>query len=314
MKLAMDLSIVMPCYNSGKYLKEALASFLAQKTHYSLELIVVVDPSNDNTHEVLAGISDPRVHVIYNSTRLGLVPSRKLGIASAEGRYIGFLDADDQLEPTFAETMLNAANKYDADVVNCSFRVIREGHRHLQPYFFRRPFKILTSYVAEKRLLADTSMRGFLWSKIYRKRLLGQPTIELPLHHMFEDMPLNFGYFAKANRIVSLPKALYRYRKAKSPSLTTSNRSDRAQQHLDSFALIRIFADRSGDPRLVTIVRHSAWRIKLSLLYDIHLSKKAGLSKPEVKRIRRDLALLGKKSPLPVEAKAWSYLLLDSPH
>ena len=131
---------------------------------------------------------------------------------------------------------------------------------------------------------------------------------------MFEDMPLNFGYFAKANRIVSLPKALYRYRKAKSPSLTTSNRSDRAQQHLDSFALIRIFADRSGDPRLVTIVRHSAWRIKLSLLYDIHLSKKAGLSKPEVKRIRRDLALLGKKSPLPVEAKAWSYLLLDSPH
>ena len=88
------VSVVMPCHNSGKTLRAAMESALAQDVN--LELIVVDDVSKDGTGQILDDYrEDPRVRVLHNERRLGAGGSRNRGVDAARGAFIAFLDADD---------------------------------------------------------------------------------------------------------------------------------------------------------------------------------------------------------------------------
>jgi glycosyltransferase involved in cell wall biosynthesis len=95
------VSVVIPCYNHGRYLPEAAASVLAQ-TFQSWELIIVDDGSTDDTAlaaERLAAAHPERAIRLISQPNQGLSASRNNGIAAARGRYILTLDADDLIEP-----------------------------------------------------------------------------------------------------------------------------------------------------------------------------------------------------------------------
>jgi glycosyltransferase involved in cell wall biosynthesis len=93
------VSVIIPCYNHAHYLPFALDSVLAQ-TFQDWEAIVVDDGSTDNTANVCAGHSDPRILYTYQENR-GLSAARNSGINRTNGTYIAFLDADDTWEPEF---------------------------------------------------------------------------------------------------------------------------------------------------------------------------------------------------------------------
>lgn len=97
------ISVVIPCFNYGKYLEEAVQSVLSQ-TVVSCEAIVVDDGSTDTqTHTVLAQLEKlPRVRILKQQNQ-GLPSARNAGILLARGEYICCLDADDTLEPTYLE-------------------------------------------------------------------------------------------------------------------------------------------------------------------------------------------------------------------
>jgi len=95
------VSIVMPCYNHGAFVEEAVASALAQDEP-GLELIIVNDGSTDEaTNRVLAGLSHPRLQVIQSENR-GPAAARNLAITHARGTFILPLDADDRIAPDYA--------------------------------------------------------------------------------------------------------------------------------------------------------------------------------------------------------------------
>jgi len=99
------VSVVIPCYNLGQYLDEAVSSVTAQ-TFQDFEILIVDDGSTDAaTQTVLAGYSRPKTRVI-RAAHAGLATARNLGISQAAGRYLCALDADDALEPTFLEKMI----------------------------------------------------------------------------------------------------------------------------------------------------------------------------------------------------------------
>ncbi len=105
------VSVIIPCYNLGQYLDEAVASVLAQ-TLQDFEILIVDDGSTDQvTRAALAGYSRPKTRVI-RAEHAGLAAARNLGISHATGRYLCALDADDTLEPSFLETM---ASVLDSD-------------------------------------------------------------------------------------------------------------------------------------------------------------------------------------------------------
>ena len=99
------ISVIVPCYNHGHYLGEAVDSVLAQ-TRQDFEIIVVDDGSTDaETQAVVAAFERPKTRVIRIAHR-GLAAARNAGIAAASGDVLCALDADDRLEATFFEKAL----------------------------------------------------------------------------------------------------------------------------------------------------------------------------------------------------------------
>lgn len=98
----MKVSVIIPCYNLGRYLEEAVASVLAQ-TFQDLEIVIVDDGSTeDETRRILDGFRNPRTRLVRSVNR-GLPAAKNLGLVETTGPYVCMLDADDRLEPTMIE-------------------------------------------------------------------------------------------------------------------------------------------------------------------------------------------------------------------
>lgn len=99
------LSVIIPCFNYGQYLEEAIDSVLAS-TFQNFEIIVVDDGSTDlATIEILKNLNKPKTKIIHQKNQ-GLATARNSGIKIAQGKYILPLDADDTIEPTYIEKCL----------------------------------------------------------------------------------------------------------------------------------------------------------------------------------------------------------------
>jgi glycosyltransferase involved in cell wall biosynthesis len=97
------ISVVIPCYNHGQYVDEAVQSILNQ-TLQDREIIIVNDGSTDlETIDILKSLSRPKTRVIHLPQNMGLPAARNAGIRETRGKYICCLDADDKLHPTYLE-------------------------------------------------------------------------------------------------------------------------------------------------------------------------------------------------------------------
>jgi len=112
------VSVVIPTYNYGHFLGEAIQSVLDQ-TFADFELIIVDDGSTDNTKEVVSSFQDKRVKYIYQKNR-GLAASRNTGIKASCGEYIAFLDSDDKWLPENLEVMVNRLDSRPDIALVCS--------------------------------------------------------------------------------------------------------------------------------------------------------------------------------------------------
>ena len=99
------VSIIMPSYNTAKFIAETIDSVLAQ-TYSNWELIIVDDCSKDDTDAVVAAYTDPRIHYLKNETNSGAALSRNRALREAKGRWIAFLDSDDLWLPEKLEKQI----------------------------------------------------------------------------------------------------------------------------------------------------------------------------------------------------------------
>jgi glycosyltransferase involved in cell wall biosynthesis len=112
------VSVVIPCFNYGRFVIEALDSVLHQ-TLTDLEVIIVDGGSSDqDTLEILRTLERPRTRVVFRDGRHLVGDNRNFGIAQARGRYICCLDADDTLEPTYLEKAVFLLEMYGYDIVS----------------------------------------------------------------------------------------------------------------------------------------------------------------------------------------------------
>ncbi|HEX3081882.1 MAG TPA: glycosyltransferase, partial [Candidatus Saccharimonadia bacterium] len=121
------VSIVVPTYNRARVIKKTLASALSQ-TYPRIEVIVVDDGSSDDTQAVLQSISDPRVHYFVKPNG-GPSAARNFGVAKATGKWIMYLDSDDELLPECAATMMDWLTRHPRAVF-----AIPRGDRRLELY------------------------------------------------------------------------------------------------------------------------------------------------------------------------------------
>ena len=132
------VSVIIPAYNRGKYIERALASVLAQ-TYADLEAIVVDDGSEDDTLPVIETYArkDSRIRLIKHAKRKGAQAARNTGIFAATGKWIAFLDSDDQWLHNSLALRLDIAERGRFSVVHSDCYVIDQGNTELRRFGHR---------------------------------------------------------------------------------------------------------------------------------------------------------------------------------
>ena len=125
------VSVIMPAYNSGDYIGQAIESVLSQD-YSNLELIIVDDGSTDNTRDVVSRFNDKRIRYLRQENR-GVAGARNLGIRHANGQYIMPLDADDMMASTSIAKHLGEFEIHpEADLVYSDVLLIDENSKPLR--------------------------------------------------------------------------------------------------------------------------------------------------------------------------------------
>lgn len=214
------VSVVIPVYNTEKYLTRCLDSVLAQ-TYKNLEIIIVNDGSPDGSPALCDAYAqkDARIKVIHQENR-GLAGAVKRGIEASLGGYIGFVDSDDFVAEDMFEKLAAAATEHNADLVQCNYYNFFESGKTekvicaVAPVVFERPAEIkkLAESMLGGQAHADCRMSFNRWTKLFRAALLGQNADYYKTNvKIGEDLLCTFPALADAEKVVLIPDCLYYY-------------------------------------------------------------------------------------------------------
>lgn len=205
----IDISVVMPIYNSSKYLEETLKSVLEQKK-INLELICVDDGSTDNSIEIIKSKAqqDPRVKLL-SQDHLGAGVARNVGLKESKGQFIAFMDSDD-LYPSenTLSNMFELAIKHKVSICGGSLlniigsKVIKEECLREEMCFHSS--RIL-SYENYQYLFGFTRF-------IYNNKFLQDNNITFPNYFRGEDPPFLVKAMICAKEFYAMESATYLYR------------------------------------------------------------------------------------------------------
>ena len=122
------ISVIVPCYNADLTLKRAIDSIINQNIGFSnIELILYDDSSTDNTKNIIENYSKKHKNIvsIYSNVNYGPGKAKDECLKVAKGKYVMFLDADDEFNETMCQELLNWIND-DVDIVSCNYEMIDE--------------------------------------------------------------------------------------------------------------------------------------------------------------------------------------------
>lgn len=124
MKKDMLISVIVPVYNTEKYLRECIESIIRQ-TYEMLEIILVDDGSTDTSSNICDEYAnkDGRIIVIHQENR-GLVAARKTGVSRATGKYVTFVDSDDWIAKDAYDKLMTSVGEHDIDIVSFGYTMV----------------------------------------------------------------------------------------------------------------------------------------------------------------------------------------------
>lgn len=216
----VKLSIIMPVYNAGKYLEDALKSVVDQKLP-GMEIICVDDGSTDGSLEILEkfALLDARIKV-FTQHRKGVGSARNLGLAKSVGKYIWFIDADDWIPHNSCEELYGIAEKNKADIV---YFCVDYFDSMKQTIVENKWFNNFNGWVDEKyynSLLSFEEYREFIFrlsGAIWHKFILRDFIIQNKIYFsenifLMEDRLYCFDLFLKKPKIFFSLERFYTYR------------------------------------------------------------------------------------------------------
>ncbi len=211
------VSIIVPFYNSEKYIEQCLFSVQVQ-TYKDIEILCISDGSEDGSEDIVRKFTerDSRFRLLRQS-RANAGQARNTGIKHAAGEYLCFLDSDDFLSPDMIEKMLNKCEEKKCDVCFCdaddyhneSGRSIYSKNRYLNQYYMPNVCPFHPSEISDVLFQASTSVP---WGKLFRTAFIEENKIE------FHSIPRNNDiYFvnmqiALAQQITYIAEVLVHHR------------------------------------------------------------------------------------------------------
>lgn len=213
------ISVIIPVYNTSKYVKKCLNSVCRQNIQ-NIEVIVVNDASTDNSLSIIKRLAkhDRRLVVISKDENEGLEEARRSGINIARGEYICHVDSDDWLPEDSLEILLDAADKYAADIVVGNFVRVFDRFTLLKkaaPKFCTRLLAVNNDTFINDYFVNFFGVNVFpvsMWGKLYRTSFVKTHAVVKLGFDLGEDLNYNIQIFPKAEKIVFIPELVYCYR------------------------------------------------------------------------------------------------------
>lgn len=223
------VSVIIPVFNTEKYLRQCLDSVIHQ-TCKEIQIICVDDGSTDSSKEIVDEYAarDHRIRVIHQENA-GLGSARNSGLSVAGGKYISFVDADDYIEAHLLEKVVAEAELAKADIVLFGYISFTEAGDDLEcPVKMdllpaKSPFSFMDvpNYIFQ----INTSEA---WTKLFRRDFLKKSGLTFQKFIVSEDIVFVYDALIHAKTITALPDILYHYRRNVSTSI--SNTLDRIPQ------------------------------------------------------------------------------------
>lgn len=203
------VSIIMPVYNSEKYVSRCIDSVLAQK-YTNWELIVVLDGPTDDSEKICRAYAekDSRIKIISQPNG-GLSKARNTGLDNSSGDYIGFLDSDDSYEPEMIITLLNACVNNDCPVSVCGRYDHFEKNNKVLDGLCPERSDIISSEECILKILTWNGMDVAVCDKLFDKDIWND--VRFPVGELNEDAKIIIDLISRAKRIATSDKRLYDY-------------------------------------------------------------------------------------------------------
>ena len=206
-------SIIVPVYNTEKYLRRCLDS-LVNQTFKDIEIIIVNDASQGNCKEIIEEYQkkDNRIKYIEHSENKSLLQARKTGNIASTGKYIMYVDSDDEIEINACEEIFNVIKNEDYDIVSFGTKVIsNDKTKFIQWALSTNRFKIDSKFLLCE--VINQKISHNMWNKVFHRRIIEKVIENISDIQIMnaEDMLqcLIAFYFAKSYKVIQ--KHLYIY-------------------------------------------------------------------------------------------------------
>lgn len=212
------ISVIIPIYNTEKYLSQCVNSILSQ-SYKDLEIILVNDASTDGSLYICQSVSNHNkfIKIINKSLNEGVDKARFSGLAIAKGKYVTFIDADDWLENSeILSIMYQKAEETGADYVEMGMQRVMDRHKWIK----KTGINPITGFIQQPELFEKYYMSFFGYNiisinmagKLYRKSTIDKANIKPSGICMGEDLLFNLKLFPYLKSIYILDTIGYNYR------------------------------------------------------------------------------------------------------
>lgn len=240
LKANIPVSVIVPVYNTRKYLERCLDALMVQ-TIVNMEIIVIDDCSDEDIQSVVIPYMD-RSDKIVRYERLkqhrGPGGARNRGIELAAGTYIAFCDSDDWVDVNYYEDCVTLMNQYNSSIGMCSLVRVYDYIQKTPLYKckYDREFSLTGEFalkVLTKQLDIGILIIPSTVNKIYRRDYLDQIHLRFIEDKLFEDLLFSFISVMHAPKLICIPNVTYHHYKRKNSIVQSFD-----QKHIDDFAEI----------------------------------------------------------------------------
>ena len=197
------VSIIVPVYNSEKFLKKCIESMINQ-TYKDIEIIIIDDGSKDNSREIIQEYQnkDSRIKYLYQKNS-GQAVARNNGIKVSIGEFISFLDSDDYIDTEMIEKLYNKAIKENTDIVVCDALKVYDD----RPSEILKGLKFEISDIKKKYIISSAGP----WGKLIKKNTITENNLFFKENIIYEDFAVVPAYALFAKKISYIEEPLYLY-------------------------------------------------------------------------------------------------------
>lgn len=214
------ISVIVPVYNTGKYLQKCLDSVLSQ-TYDNLEIVIIDDGSTDDSAEICREYAKKNNVVFLSQNHSGQATARNKGIQNSKGEFLGFVDSDDFVSQSMYSALYRMMEETDCDIACCGISRVQLGET-ITEKFDDNPLRIhsYSSEEAYKELLFNKKITSSLCDKLFSRQVFENNAFVDGMY--LEDLEIMPKLIKNANKISYIETQLYYYVQSPNSTLRSS--------------------------------------------------------------------------------------------